>query len=251
MTAAFARWLGGGLGWAMGGPIGALIGFAIGSVLDERSGSVESQFGRGPSDSSRTTTEGVGDFGLALLVLTAVVMKADGMVLKSELDYVKDVLKKSFGLEKARQLTLMLREVINKDIDPQGVCRQIADNMNVAGRRELLHLLFGIALADGTMGAAELDCLKELARLLRISQSDFDSIRAMYGQTTEDAYTVLEVSPSATDEELKKAYRRMATKHHPDKVAHLGPEAQKAANEKFQQLSQAWDQIQRARGSSI
>lgn len=188
----------------MGGPIGALIGFAIGSVLDSRSGSVESQFGRGPSDSSRTTAEGVGDFGLALLVLTAVVMKADGKVLKSELDYVKDVLKKSFGLEKARQLTLMLREVINKDIDPQGVCRQIADNMNVAGRRELLHLLFGIALADGTMGAAELDCLKELARLLRIPQSDFDSIRAMYGQTTEDAYTVLEVSPSATDEELKK-----------------------------------------------
>lgn len=89
MTAAFARWLGGGLGWAMGGPIGALIGFAIGSVLDDRSGSVESQFGRGPSDSSRTTAEGVGDFGLALLVLTAVVMKADGKVLKSELDYVK------------------------------------------------------------------------------------------------------------------------------------------------------------------
>jgi DnaJ like chaperone protein len=112
-------------------------------------------------------------------------------------------------------------------------------------------LLFGIALADGTMGAAELDCLKELARLLRIPQSDFDSIRAMYGQTTEDAYTVLEVSPSATDEELKKAYRRMATKHHPDKVAHLGPEAQKAANEKFQQLNQAWDQIRRERGSSI
>jgi DnaJ like chaperone protein len=60
----------------------------------------------------------------------------------------------------------------------------------------------------------------------------------------------LEVSSSATDEELKKAYRRMATKHHPDKVAHLGPDAQQAANEKFQQLNQAWDQIRRERGSS-
>ncbi|MFZ9940219.1 MAG: TerB family tellurite resistance protein [Bacteroidia bacterium] len=245
MGAAWSKWIGGGLGWAMGGPLGALLGYALGSLLDGRSQEVERNYGEMPG---RDPDQPVGDFGLSLLVLTAAIMKADGKILKSELDYVKEVLKKSFGLEQARRLTLMLREVVAKDFDHRPVCRQIAENMPHSGRLELLHLLFGIALADGALSQTEDTMLLDLAKRLRISDADYQSIRALFGQTTEDFYTVLECTPDSSDEDLKKAYRRLAAKHHPDKVASLGAEAQKAAQEKFQQLNHAWDQIKKARG---
>ena len=84
--AKFGKWIGGGLGWAIGGPIGAIFGFAIGSMVDG-SGNVHSS--RSPySRAGRSTT---GGYVSSLLVLVAATMKADGKVLKSELDYVKKI----------------------------------------------------------------------------------------------------------------------------------------------------------------
>jgi len=239
----YSKWLGGGLGWVLGGPIGAILGFALGSALDNSRGTAM-QEDRGFTQ-SRTTPS---DFSATLLVMTAAVMKADGKIVKAELDYVKDFLKRSFGLSKAKEMTLMLRDIVEQEFDFRPVCRQIAQYMDHAGRLELLHLLFGLAMADGELSKAEIQVLEEMARLLRISQADFNSIRAMFGNTTEDAYTVLEVSADATDEEVKKAYRKLAAKHHPDKVAHLGEEVQQAAKEKFQHINQAWEQVKKARG---
>ena len=83
-----------------------------------------------------------------------------------------------------------------------------------------------------------------------IRPADIRSIAAMFAPTTDpDAdYRVLEVSPNATDEEIRKAYRRMSMKHHPDKVAHLGPEFQKTATAKFQRVSAAYANIKKSRG---
>lgn len=240
----YTKWLAGGLGWVLGGPIGAIVGFMLGSAVDNGRAQ-QQQAGGQPFRRPETTPS---DFSVTLLVLTAAVMKADGRVVKAELDYVKDFLKRSFGLQQAKDMTLMLRDIVEKDFDFRPVCRQIAQYMDHAARLELLHLLFGLALADGELSNAELKVLEEMAHLLRISTADYNSTRAMFGHSTEDAYTVLEVEPTATDEELKKAYRRLAAKHHPDKVAHLGEEVQQAAKEKFQQLNQAWEQVKKARG---
>lgn len=239
----YSKWLGGGLGWVLGGPIGAILGFALGSALDNNRGTA-TQKGGGYAR-TRTTAS---DFSVTLLVLTAAVMKADGKIVKAELDFVKDFLKRSFGIAKAREMTLMLRDIVDQEFDFRPICRQIAQNMDQAGRLELLHLLFGLAMADGDLSQAEVRILQEMAQLLRISEAGYNSIRAMYGHSTEDAYTVLEVSENATDEEVKKAYRKLATKHHPDKVAHLGEEVQQAAKEKFQQINQAWEQVKKVRG---
>lgn len=239
----YSKWLGGGLGWVLGGPIGAIVGFALGSALDNKRG-VTTQQGSSYAR-SRTTPS---DFSVTLLVLTAAVMKADGKIVRAELDFVKDFLKRSFGVAKAREMTLMLRDIVEKDFDFRPVCRQIAQHMDHAGRLELLHLLFGLAMADGELSNAEVQVLQEMAHLLRISDADFKSTRAMFGHSTEDAYTVLEVATDATDNELKKAYRKLAAKHHPDKVAHLGEEVQQAAKEKFQHINQAWEQVKKVRG---
>ena len=70
----------------------------------------------------------------------------------------------------------------------------------------------------------------------------------MFYKDTDSAYDVLEISPNATDDEVKSAYRRMAMKNHPDKVATLGPDVQKAAEEKFRKIQEAYETIKRQRG---
>lgn len=234
----YAKWIGGGLGWVFGGPIGAIIGFMLGNAVDARKNHPQ---GHGPE----TTPS---DFTVSLLVLTAAIMKADGRVVKAELDYVKDFLKKNFGQQRAQDMTLLLRDIVEKDFDPLPVCKQIAQHMPVAGRLELLHLLFGIAQADGRLETVELRLLEKMALNMRITPADFASIQAMFIEQTDGAYTILEIEPDASDDEVKKAYRRMAAKHHPDKVAAMGEEVQQAAKEKFQKINEAYEQIKKQRG---
>ncbi len=235
----YAKWLGGGLGWVLGGPIGAILGFVLGNAVDSRKAANH------PNHGPETTPS---DFTATLLVLAAAVMKADGKVVRAELDYVKEFLKRNFGLERAKDMTLMLRDIVEKDFDPLPVCRQIAQHMQHAGRLELLHLLFGIAQADGAVTAVELRLLESMAHALRISPADFNSIKAMFIASTDDAYQILEITPESSDEEVKKAYRRMAAKHHPDKVATLGEDVQRAAKEKFQKVNEAYEKIKGQRG---
>jgi DnaJ like chaperone protein len=75
-----------------------------------------------------------------------------------------------------------------------------------------------------------------------------DSIFAQFRPSNDSNYRILEIEPSATDEEVKKAYRKMAIKYHPDKVATLGEDVQKAAEEKFKAISQAYEAICKERG---
>jgi len=117
-------------------------------------------------------------------------------------------------------------------------------------RLQLLHYLFGISMADGHVHPSETDVIKLIASYLGINQKDFESIKAMFIKDTKSAYSILEITPDATDEEVKKAYRKMALKYHPDKVSHIGEDIQKAAKEKFQQLNAAYEAIKKERGIS-
>jgi len=247
MSKKYAKWVGGGLGWAFGGPIGAIIGFAVGSMIDKSSGLVETD----PANQrSRRTSYGyttANDFVLSLLVLTAAIMKADGKVMKSELDYARSFLEKQFGKRKAQDQVLLLRDLLNQPLDIRAVCLQIKNNMQHPLRLQLLHYLFGLASADGSIDSAEMRVIENIATYLGISHKDFESIRAMFGQDTESAYKILEIEESATESEVKKAYRKMAVKYHPDKVGHLGDEFQKAAKEKFQKVQEAYETIKKQR----
>lgn len=233
----FGKWIAGGLGWAFFGPIGGILGFALGSLFENAS--VQTATG-----SRRTTT---GAFAMSLLVLVAAVMKADGRVLRSELDYVKKFFVQNFGLESSGEAIAMLRDLLNQQIPVHDVCTQIKHNLDYSSRLQLLHFLFGIANADGQVHASELRIIEMIAGYIGLSSKDIDSIKYMFIQRTDSAYKILEVDKNATDEEVKKAYRRMANKFHPDKVSHLGEDFQKAANEKFQKVNEAYEKIKRER----
>ncbi|MCL3782077.1 molecular chaperone DjlA [Prolixibacteraceae bacterium JC049] len=243
----FAKWIGAGLGFATFGPIGAIIGFSIGSFLDK--GGQDSNFNEGhpysrPGAGSSTTT---GGFAMTLLVLVAAIMKADGKVLRSELDYVKKYFVQSMGQESAAEAIRLLRDILKQDIPVQDVCRQIKQHMDHSSRLQLMHLLFGVSLADGELHPHELSTLKLIAANLNISNADFESIMAMFVPATDWAYKVLEIESTATNEEIKKAYKKMAIKYHPDKVSYLGEEFQESAKEKFQKVNEAYEALKKDR----
>ncbi len=239
--AKFGKWIGAGLGAFAGGPIGAIVGFMVGSMFDGGQEAVK----RGTRGySSRTTT---GGYVVSLLVLVAAVMKADGKVLKSELDYVKKFLVHNFGEDSAQEAIKMLRDLLKQTIPVNDVCRQIQGNMNYSARLQLVHFLFGIAQADGKVAPEEEQMITQICREMGINDRDFQSIHAMFVPNTDSDYKILEIDRSASNDEVKKAYRRMAMKYHPDKVSHLGEDFQKAAKEKFQKVNQAYENIKKER----
>lgn len=234
----FGKWIGAGLGWAFGGPLGAILGFAFGSLIDATDFQVIT------GDKKSTT----GDFAGSLLVLVAAVMKADGKILRSELDYVKKYFVQVFGSESATEALKMLRDILKQTIPVRDVSIQIKQRMDYASRLQLLHFLFGVAAADGQIDAVELNLIEQISYYLGISSKDLGSIKNMFIDTTDSAYKIIGVDRNVTNEELKKAYRQMAIKYHPDKVNYLGEDIRKKAKEKFQKINKAYEQIKKERG---
>ncbi len=233
----YGKWLLGGLGWALGGPIGGVLGFVIGAAFDGMDSGAYEYKGTTP-----------GDFRVSLLILAAAVMKADGRQMKSELDFVRAFFLQNFGEETTKQYMVVFRNVLKQEIPLESVCLQIRNNMDLHSRLQLLHFLFGISAADGQFHPLEVDTIEKISQFLGINQYDFISIKNMFVKDTNSAYRILEVEPDASEEEIKKAFRAMALKFHPDRVSHLGEEFRKAAEEKFQQVNQAYNTIKKQRG---
>ncbi|NOY36625.1 MAG: DnaJ domain-containing protein [Chlorobi bacterium] len=235
--ARLGKWIAGGLGWAFFGPLGGILGFVLGSLFEENKIK--------PGDPNKTTPAG---FTMSLLVLLAAVMKADGKVVKSELEYVKKYLIQTMGEERAKEASIYLRDILKQEIPVRDIAMQIKQHLDYSSRLQLLHLLFGLSAADNVFHPSEVDMIRNIAGFLGISSRDFESIRHMFLPDTDAAYRILGVERTATDEEIKKAFRTMAVKYHPDKVSYLGEAYQKVAKEKFQKINDAYATIKKERG---
>jgi DnaJ like chaperone protein len=142
----------------------------------------------------------------------------------------------------------LFKEILKQNYPLKDVCMQIKANMDHASRLQMIHVLFGLSQADGHVHPLEVKVIHTIANYLGISGSDFESIQAMFYKDTAAAYKILEITLDVTDDEVKKAYRKMAAKFHPDKVHHLGDEFQKMAEEKFKSVNDAYQQIKKERG---
>ena len=237
----YKKWIAGGLGWLFFGPIGGILGFALGSLFDID-----------PEHTKDKSKIRQGEFGASLLVLIAAMMKADGRILRSELDFVKKFLVENFGEAKAKDMLLVLRDLTKNDIPVDEVLESIKVNMNYSSRLQLLHFLFNLAASDNFIDPREYELIKKIAFNIGISSVDFESIRSMFvtdkNYSEETPYKILGISPDATDEEVKKAYRKMAMKYHPDKLSYLDEKMKKAAEEKFKKVNEAYNQIKKMRG---
>ncbi len=244
----FGKILAGGLGWTLGGPIGAIIGVTLASIFDTPHKTVNQTFDT--SSSPRNTNRQANDFQVALLVLIAAVMKADGRIVKGELSVVKRFLLQNYGEEGAREALQILKDLLNKDINVADVAMQCAAHLNYSVRLQLINMLIAVAAGDGNVDANEINVIRNIARYMRVSDADLSSLSAMFNTQTNPnwAYEVLELSPTCTDDEIKKAYRRMAMKYHPDKVNSLGEDVKQSATEKFRKVKDAYDHLKKERG---
>ena len=278
-----AKWIGGILGWVAWGPIGALIGYLLGKAVEtyidgsrqlpggdstggyQQSGRNQGGYQQGQGGYQQgqqgnqggyqrstnrryTADEQRNSFFVSLLVLSSAVIKADGKTQTSELNFVREFFRSNFGEQAAQQAMQILQQLDTQQVNIYSVGDQIASNMNYSQRMQLLQYLVQIAMADGEFAKAEKSVIECIGSVIKLSDSDVNSIISMYYKEEQSAYTVLEISPSATDDEVRAAYRRMAMKNHPDRVSTLGPEVQKAAAERFQQIHDAYETIKKQRG---
>ncbi len=225
---------------------GAILGFIVGTVIDNWSrskGGIKNIF----SEEGRTVSPG--DFELNLLSLASLVIKADGQVSQSELDFVRAYFVQAYGRERANATFRTFNEVIkDREISAQRIGLYLQQRTKYEVRLQILHFLFSIAQADGTISTAEVSQLQSIAGFLALNNRDFESIKAMFFKSADNAYKILEIEKSATDADVKKAYRTMAKKYHPDKLQHMDKAYQKGAQDKFTKVQEAYEQIQKERG---
>ncbi|MEO1010715.1 MAG: TerB family tellurite resistance protein [Bacteroidota bacterium] len=226
---------------------GAVLGFFLGSFLDnlnKSGGGAQTIF----RDIARQQVSPA-DFELNLISLCSIVIKADGNVTQREMDYVRQYFVATYGKEKANAIFRKFNEVNReREISAQRICAYLNQRTRYEVRLQLLHFLFGIAQADGSVSQLEVNKIQEIAGYLKVALRDFESIKAMFIKSADNAYKILEIERTATDNEVKKAYRTMAKKYHPDRVNTKDEAIKKGAEEKFKQVQKAYEEIQKERG---
>ena len=236
------KWIAGALGWAMFGPIGGILGYYFASRVEKLAESTvvyseDQTYNQGQRNS----------FLMSLLVLSAAVIKADGKTTSQELSTLRSFFARNFGPQAGNEAEEIVKDLLSKDFNLYEVCGQIRSCMDYSQRLQLYHYLVSLGACDG-LHKSEVDILEVIASYIGLSKSEVDSIFAQFRPSNDSNYRILEITPDATNDDVKKAYRKMAVKYHPDKVATLGEDVQKAAEEKFKAISQAYEAICKERG---
>jgi DnaJ like chaperone protein len=242
--------LGGAAGFAIGGPIGALLGAVAGHAVD--------LYREDEADSPSATTEVVQDatqqiaFTIGVIVLGAKMAKVDGAVTRHEVNAFKQVfhIPDSEMKNVGRIFDLARRDSQGWEPYAKQIAKLLADRPAVL--EDLLDGLFHIGRADGALHDAEIEYLHGIARVFGFSDHDFNRIRACNGCAQKnDAYAVLGLTPSATDEEIKITYRQLVRDHHPDRLIAQGlpQDFIDIANDKLAAINAAHDRIRKERGA--
>ncbi len=264
---AIGKWIGGFLGLMSGGPLGMLAGIVLGAVVDSAF-DTDNYFQPGDAgmggrrlygSDARQSRMRMGErngFLFSLMVLAAHIIHADRRVMHSEMEYVRRFLRMNFSADAEREGEEILMKLFDEkkrmgeaawQQQITAVCQQLAYAMPMEQRLQLIAMLCEIAKADGTIQQEEREALQQVCVSMGLDGGTAEQMLGLGGQSLDDAYRVLGLSPDATDEEVRQAYKRMARENHPDRVASLGEDIRKQAERKFQEIGDAKDRIYRAR----
>lgn len=251
--------LGGTFGMMIGGPIGALLGAALGHNLDKGVSQLEGQSGFGRQERAQTM------FYTATFSVMGHVCKADGQVTDDEIALAKQVMQQMDMDAEQRKAAIGLFNEGKKESFPlNDVVNQF--RQEIGFRPNLLRMFIEVqimaAYADGVMDPAERDVLLNICQILKISKRDFEHLCAVISgmhsgsagrndgsPTLKQAYIVLDIKDSASSSEIKKAYRRLLSQHHPDKLVAKGlpEEMMKIAADRTHEIRKAYEVIKKAK----
>ncbi|HEY9593296.1 MAG TPA: TerB family tellurite resistance protein [Spirochaetia bacterium] len=245
---------------SIAGPLGTIIGGLIGHLFDR---AAEERQSFGAAEDARIAAGVWGEtdpvsqaqvnFLTCLIGLSISVAQADGRVKTSHVAAMKEFFRTHFSFPSVDQdvIQRLIDEMYaNRDrIDVQGLCAYYATVSTPEGRVLLLRLLFQIAQADAAgVTRNEEELIRRIALMLGLGEQAFRQVRAEFIRQTGGAWQVLGLAPDASIDEIKAAYRRLSLENHPDKVASLGPEFVKVAEEKFKVIQEAYEEIRREKG---
>ena len=221
------KWVAAAIGYSFLRFPGAILGFMVGGFFEHLTkNSVQirrSSYAINPET-----------FQLNLLALSALIIKADGKIEQKELDFVRSFFIGQYGKERADSIFRNFNTQIKKEAQRLDQLTQVfVQQTAYETRLQILHFLFGIANADGHVSNVELEKLSQIASGMRLRLPAFESIKAMFVKNTDNAYKILEIESNASQDDIKKAYRRMAKKYHPDKLRGQDPAMIKGAEDEF------------------
>ncbi len=248
--------LGGAFGFTIGGPLGALLGIALGHSFDRGLGQVTGASAE--ADQERIQAA----FFTATFSVMGYIAKCDGRVSRDEIKLAEAVMDR-LGLN--AEMRASAKKLFNEGKAPDFPIGDVIEQFRRETHRRttlmqmFLEIQLQAAYADGVMHPAEKDALQDICRRLGIPLSRLERLDEMLragfggGEATaslDDAYRILGVDTSTSDAELKKAYRRLMSQHHPDKLVAKGlPEEMiEDATEKTQQIKSAYELIRKSRG---
>ncbi len=198
------------------------------------------------------------DFETSLLALSAIIIKADGIINKTELNYVRNYFIRTYGKEKANHSFRNFKKLVQNRTSSRELCARISNFMAYPARVQLIKFLFDVANSDGNVSASEELEIRKIASYMLIRQMDYIRLRLMYfnnqrtdysySQSSDYEYEILGLSENATNDEIKKAYRTLVKKYHPDRLQNASKEDITIAKEKFQKIQSAYEKIKSKRG---
>lgn len=255
--------VGGAFGFFMGGPLGAIFGASLGHQFDEGLEGMESDEQLNPGDQNRVQMA----FFTATFSVMGHIAKADGKVTTAEINLAKRIMNELLLSREMRKTAIKLFEQgKSADFPVDDILKQFRKECH---RRTHLIIMFleiqiQAAYADGVLNGSEENVLHNICSHLGISRFEYERLKIQYqaqqqfyGRSQykadksllDNAYDVLGISASATDAEVKKAYRRLMSQHHPDKLVAKGlpEEMMIIATEKTQKIRKAYETIKETR----
>jgi len=247
---------------SIAGPLGTILGGFIGHLFDRAA--EERQF-LGTASAARLAAEGGWrgepdpvsqaqiNFLTCLIGLSLAVADADGEVRTSHVEAMKDFFRRnfSFGAGDQELIQRLIEEMYSnrQRIDVPGLCGYYAAVSTREGRVLLLRLLFQIARSDAAgITQREDELILGIAVGLGLGEQVFRQVRAEFMRDSGRAWDILGIPAGSGVAQVKAAYRSLSLKNHPDKVANLGPEFVKVAEERFKAIQQAYDDVRREKG---
>lgn len=256
--------LGGVTGLIWGGPVGAVIGATLGHVVDRSSVRVSSRVR--PGKEGRALR---GAFFEATFAVMGYLAKADGRVSEKEIRLAEAVIRQmGLGATERRAAIELFRRGKRGELELDELLARLRRECHQ--RQDLIQVFLEIqlraALADGSVSPAERDALRGIAERLGVAPAEIDRLIAQLSEgsskrqrgapageqaaSLESAYRVLGVSRSAGPQQIKTAYRRLMSRHHPDKLAGRDStdETLRAASQRTHEIREAYERIREARG---